>query len=124
MSELAELRDAVARLGARNSALEASLDGVAKDRDRYAQRCQELEPAADCWNALAKCYRMTFMGSAGCNPADGKVSAGYAHIAMNFWTALPDSPDAKRDQGQQDLLGRSQFGKFMDIALANAKVQP
>jgi hypothetical protein len=87
--------------------------------ERLRQRAAELEPAADCWNALAKCYRMTFMGSAGCNPVDG-ARAGYAHITMNFWTAPPDFPDATRDQGQQDAMGRSQFGNFMDVALKNA----
>ncbi len=89
-----------AQLAAQNAALVA--------------RIAELEPAAECWDALSKCYQMTVMGSAGLGEI--KHPHGYAHITVNLWTADTSIPFT---QGEQDTHGRIQFGKFMEIAINN-----
>ncbi len=84
---------------------------LAQANDRIA----ELAPAADCWNALSACYRITCMGSAGLM---APLPNGYAHATFNLWTIRPEvTPTDSKDA--QDLHGRERLGQFMKIALKN-----
>jgi hypothetical protein len=95
-------------------------EGFRSQLAQAREKVAELQPAADCWNAIAKCYRITCMGTAGVfNPHEN----GYAHATFNFWTIKGDPPkDATGDA--QDLQGRSILGDFMMVALKNAGTDP
>ncbi len=86
------------------------------------ERITELEPAAECWIALSKCYRITCMGSAGL--IEKMTETGYAHATFNLWTVRPGSEPkgwlAEGSSGDaQDLHGRGCLADFMMIAIKN-----
>jgi hypothetical protein len=90
-------------------------------------RIAELEPAADCWDALCACDRITCMGWAELGRPDAAgmwplpKDAGYAHATFNFWTGSQQRAAAK---DEQDKLGREVLSHFISKALLNAKVRP
>lgn len=87
-------------------------------------RIAELEPAAECWDAIASCYRITCMGFAGLGDVRGATlprTAGYAHATFNLWTTAGSGPlGATGDE--QDLLGRDVLSHFVSRAIANGKM--
>lgn len=105
-------------------ALSTELAEAKAEIERMRERVAELEPAADCWIAIAKCYRITVMGSAGLGiHGIPKHENGYAHITVNLWTVAGDPPKGATGD-EQDKQGRLQLGTFMDIALKNAALIP
>lgn len=92
------------------------------ENEALKNRVSELEPAAECWIALAKCYRITCMGYAGLPPGQPHAN-GYAHATFNLWTVKGDPPKGASGDAQ-DLQGRNILGDFMKVAIANSKVQP
>lgn len=107
-------RDRILRLCEERAALQA-------ENERLLKRIAELEPGAECWDALCGCYRITFMGSAGLGsptvltaPFDPK---GYAHVTLNFWTS--QEPPEGHTGDEQDRHGRIQLSKFIEVALRN-----
>jgi len=94
----------------------------AKQQDRIAElessltasekRVQELEPAAECWNALCACDRIKIMGAAGLDSESPDFATPRAHIGLELWTEHGAKGDA------QDINGRDWFGRFMFKALA------
>lgn len=80
-------------------------------------RIAELEPAAECWDALSKCYRITCMGTAGLPPAAPREN-GYAHATFNLWTIKGEPPKGESGDAQ-DLHWRSTLADFMMVAIRN-----
>ncbi len=76
------------------------------------KRVQELEPAAECWAALAACARIKVMGAAGLHSESPDFASPRAHIGLEFWTHHEAKGDA------QDINGRDWFGRFMNKCLA------
>jgi hypothetical protein len=85
------------------------------------RRITELEPGSDCWDALCKCYRITFMGSAGLGAPNSLTAPfdpkGYAHLTLNLWTSTEPPPGHTGDE--QDKVGRLALSKFIEVALRN-----
>lgn len=89
-------------------------------------RVAELQPAAECWNALSNCMRITCMGWAGLGKPDESGSwplpnePGYAHATFNLWTHKPDFPEPRDDQ---DRLGRDVLAHFISRAVQNERLR-
>jgi hypothetical protein len=97
-------------------ALAAELLSARAALEAAEKRIAELEPAAECWDAIAACYRITCMGSAGLL---GKMDAtGYAHATFNLWTCAGTPPDGATGD-EQDKHGRERLADFMLVATAN-----
>jgi hypothetical protein len=96
-----------------------SFDALTEANAKLLARIAELEPAAECWNAIAACYRITCMGSAGLT-AEYRNDRGYAHATFNLWTVRGPGPDGATGDAQ-DLRGRELLGEFMKVAIENLK---
>lgn len=79
----------------------------------------ERRPGAECWDALAACYRITCMGYAGLPPGEPHAN-GYAHATFNLWTRRGPGPEGATGD-EQDLQGRKILSDFMLVAIANNK---
>lgn len=86
--------------------------------ERLRERIAELEPAAECWDALAACYRITCMGSAGL--LEPMAATGYAHATFNLWTIRGEPPKGATGDAQ-DVQGRIRLAQFLEIAIANKR---
>ncbi len=93
--------------------------------DALEARIAELEPAAECWDALAKCYRITCQGWAGLGNdierAPLPTKPGYSHATFSFWTDEPGREEKHVDP--QAKLGPLVLSHFISRALANEKAR-
>lgn len=94
-------------------------EGLLTELRELRERIAELEPAAERWDAIAKCYRITCMGSAGLVEP---MESGYAHATFNLWTVGGKPPEGATGD-RQDLHGRERLARFVEIALANAALR-
>jgi hypothetical protein len=94
------------------------LNALKEQNKRLQQRIAELEPAAECWDALCACYRITCMGSAGL--IEKMPLTGYAHATFNLWTKRGAPPEGATGD-EQDKHGRVRLADFITIALDNRR---
>jgi hypothetical protein len=92
--------------------LDAKLAQAQSSLTASEKRVQELEPAAECWNALCSCDRIKIMGVAGLDSNSPDFATPRAHIGLELWTQHEAKGDA------QDINGRDWFSRFMEKAVA------
>lgn len=95
----------------------ASIEWLQAQVQKYDALVSELAPAAEKWNAIASCYRITCMGSAGLLKP---VERDYAHATFNLWTIAGEPPAGCSDG--QDQHGREVLADFMKVAVNNYRL--
>jgi len=94
--------------------LDALLQAARQD-EREKAISEDIKEAANRWNALFNCARITWMGHAGLGDdnkdPNGEDCGNYAHLTLNFWT-IHEAPTSKETK---DLLI-----KFTDKAMLSA----